>query len=168
MKAGPHRAGWLIIRKIMNDIVYVSEEGLANLKQELETRRKVTRMEIAARILAAKELGDLSENFEYHVAKEDQAQNESRIIEIEDMIRNAKLVEKKSGGSIGLGSTFTVKSGGVERQFQMVGATEADPLSGKISNDSPIGVGFIGKEKGDEVEVNVPSGVVKYKIVSVE
>ncbi len=152
----------------MNDIIYVSPEGLDKLKEELETRRKVTRYEIAARILAAKELGDLSENFEYHVAKEDQAQNESRIIELEDMIRNVKIVEKKTGGTIGLGSTFTVKQNGVERTFQMVGATEADPLTGRISNDSPLGVAFIGKSQGDSVEVNVPSGVVEYKILSVE
>ena len=122
---------------------------------------------IAARI-TAKELGDLSENFEYHVAKEDQAQNEERIIGLEDMIRNAKIVEKKSGGTIGLGSTFTVETAGIEKMFQMVGATEADPLSGKISNDSPIGVAFIGKGPGDKVEVTVPSGAVEYKILSVE
>ncbi len=152
----------------MNDIIYVSPEGLDKLKEELETRRKVTRYEIAARILAAKELGDLSENFEYHVAKEDQAQNESRIIELEDMIRNVKIVEKKTGGTIGLGSTFTVKQNGVERTFQMVGATEADPLTGRISNDSPLGVAFIGKGAGDQVDVTVPSGVVAYKILSVE
>lgn len=150
------------------DVTYVSPEGLEGLKNELETRRKETRPEIAARISAAKELGDLSENFEYHVAKEDQAQNESRIIELEDMIRNAKIVEKKIGGTIGLGSTFTVKTAGVEKTFQMVGATEADPLSGKISNDSPIGLAFIGKEAGDKVEVTVPSGIVEYKILSVE
>ena len=152
----------------MTEIIYVSAEGLAGLKAELETRRKVTRPDIAARIGAAKELGDLSENFEYHVAKEDQAQNESRIIEIEDMIRNAKIVEKRTGGTIGLGSTFTVKTAGVEKLFQMVGATEADPMAGKISNESPIGLGFIGKEAGDKVEVTVPSGVVEYKILSVE
>lgn len=152
----------------MTDITYISEEGLQNLKDELENRRKVIRVDIAARITAAKELGDLSENFEYHVAKEDQAQNEERIIGIEDMIRNAKIVEKKIGGTIGLGSTFTVKTGGIEKTFQMVGATEADPLSGKISNDSPIGVAFIGKEPGDKVEVTVPSGTVEYKILSVE
>lgn len=152
----------------MNEIVYVSEEGLQNLKEELEKRRKVTRVDIAARIGAAKELGDLSENFEYHVAKEDQAQNEERIVELEDMIRNAKIVEKKSGGEIGLGSTFTAKQNGNERVFQLVGATEADPLSGKISNDSPIGMAFLGKGKGDEVDVQVPSGTVTYKIVSVE
>ena len=83
------------------------------MKDELENRRKVIRVEIAARITAAKELGDLSENFEYHVAKEDQAQNEERIIGLEDMIRNAKIVEKKSGGTIGLGSTFTVETAGI-------------------------------------------------------
>ncbi len=152
----------------MTDVTYVSEEGLQKLREELNERRTTARHEITARIGAAKELGDLSENFEYHVAKDDQALNESRIADLEDMVRNAKIVEKKSGGTINLGSTFTVKTGGVEKRFQMVGATEADPMSGKISNESPIGLAFIGKEAGDKVEVAVPSGIVEYKITSIE
>ncbi len=152
----------------MTDAIYVSEEGLKKLQEELEKRRTEMRQEITARIGAAKELGDLSENFEYHVAKDDQALNESRIADLEDMIRNVKIVVKKTGGSIGLGSTFTVKTGGVEKRFQMVGATEAEPLAGKISNESPIGLAFLGKEPGDKVDVSVPSGTVEYKILSVE
>lgn len=152
----------------MTDITYVSEEGLQKLQAELQNRKTVMRPEITARIGAAKELGDLSENFEYHVAKDDQALNESRIADLEEMIRNAKIVEKKSGGTIGLGSTFTVKISGAEKVFQMVGATEADPMAGKISNESPIGLAFLGKESGDSVSVQVPSGTVDYKIVSVE
>ena len=152
----------------MSEITYVSEEGLAKLKEELGNCKTIMRPEITARIGAAKELGDLSENFEYHVAKDDQALNESRIADLEEMIRNAKIVEKKIGGTIGLGSTFTVKIGGTEKVFQMVGATEADPMAGKISNESPIGLAFLGKESGDNVSVAVPSGTVDYKIVSVE
>lgn len=152
----------------MSDATYISEEGLQKLKDELETRKNVTRKEISDRIGAAKELGDLSENFEYHVAKDDQGQNESRIADLEDMIRNAVLVQQKSGGNIGLGSTFTVEMNGSERTFRLVGATEADPMAGKISNDSPIGKAFLGKERGDKVEVAVPSGTVKYKILSIE
>lgn len=152
----------------MTEITYVSEEGLQKLKVELNERRTTMRHDITARIGAAKELGDLSENFEYHVAKDDQGLNESRIADLEDMIRNAKIVEKKSGGTIGLGSTFTVKTAGMEKRFQMVGATEAEPMAGKISNESPIGLAFIGKEPGDKVEVAVPSGTVDYKILTVE
>ncbi len=152
----------------MSQVTYVSEEGLQQLKDELAMRKTVNRLEITSRIASAKELGDLSENFEYHVAKDDQAQNESRILDLEDMIRNASVVVKKSGGKINLGSTFQVKVGGVEKTFQMVGATEADPLAGKISNESPIGVSFVGKEAGDTVEVTVPSGKMSYKILSVE
>src|SRR3989338_6999649 len=106
----------------MSQAVYVSAEALEELKHELHHRKMVTRREIAARIEAAKELGDLSENFEYHEAKEQQGANESRIIELEDMIRNAVVVEKKTGGSIALGSTFHVKVGGMEKAFQLVGA----------------------------------------------
>ena len=146
----------------MDDVTYISEEGLQKLKDELETRKTVTRKEITERIGAAKELGDLSENFEYHVAKDDQGQNEARIFQLEDMIRNAVLVKQKSGGTIGLGSHFTVEANGMERTFQIVGAAEAEPMAGKISNDSPLGMAFLGKEKGDKVEVNVPSGTVKY------
>ena len=152
----------------MSQAVYVSAEALEELKHELHHRKMVTRREIAARIEAAKELGDLSENFEYHEAKEQQGANESRIIELEDMIRNAVVVEKKTGGSIALGSTFHVKVGGMEKAFQLVGATEADPLGGKISNESPIGQAFLGKNPGDIVEVDVPSGKVSYEVLRIE
>jgi transcription elongation factor GreA len=140
---------------------------LDQLKKELGERKIKTRKEIAARIEAAKELGDLSENFEYHEAKEQQGQNESRIIELEHMVRNAVIVSKKIGGTINLGSTFTVLYEGREKTFQLVGATEANPLEGKISNESPIGKAFIGKGEGEEVKVDVPSGVVEYKVVKI-
>ncbi|MEK7665552.1 MAG: transcription elongation factor GreA [Patescibacteria group bacterium] len=152
----------------MSQTVYVSSEALAELKQELERRKFVTRREIAARLEVAKELGDLSENFEYHEAKEQQGANESRVIELESIIRNAVLVEKKIGGTIALGSTFTAEVDGAQKVFRLVGATEANPLEGKISNESPIGKAFLGKNHGDVVEVNVPSGKVNYKILRVE
>jgi len=148
--------------------IYVSEEGLQNLKEELEHRKSNVRYEITARIGAAKELGDLSENFEYHVAKDDQGHNESRILDLEDMIRRASLVVQKTGGTINLGSTFVAEINGAEKIFQIVGATEADPLNGKISNDSPIGLAFIGKSVGDVVRVSVPSGEVSYKVIEIK
>lgn len=152
----------------MSQTVYVSAEALEELKHELQHRKMVIRREIAARIEVAKELGDLSENFEYHEAKEQQGANESRIIELESMIRNAAVVERKIGGSIALGSTFRVKVAGAEKTFQLVGATEANPIEGKISNESPIGRAFLGKNLGDAVEVDVPSGNVRYEILSIE
>lgn len=152
----------------MSEAVYVSAEALEELRSELERRKMVTRREIAARIEAAKELGDLSENFEYHEAKEQQGANESRVIELESMIRNATVVQKKTGGTIALGSTFTVEVGGIQKVIQLVGATEANPMEGKISNESPIGQAFLGRNPGELVEVQVPSGAVSYKILSIQ
>lgn len=152
----------------MSQTIYVSEEALAELQQELRNRKFVKRREIANRIEAAKELGDLSENFEYHEAKEQQGANESRVLELEMIIRNAVLVKKKSGGTISLGSVFTVQTGDLTKTFQLVGVTEANPIEGKISNESPIGRAFLGKANGDLVEAEVPSGRVTYKIISVD
>ncbi|MCR4312196.1 MAG: transcription elongation factor GreA, partial [Candidatus Uhrbacteria bacterium] len=144
---------------------YISASGLQQLKDELINRTKVLRMEIAQKICDAKEMGDLSENFAYHEAKEQQAQNETRISILQDMIVNAVVVEEKHGGAIGLGSTFTVTSPTGERQYEIVGENEADPMAGKISNVSPLGSAFMGKGTGDSVDVTVPSGVITYKIV---
>ncbi len=152
----------------MSQTVYVSAEALVELEKELVHRKMVTRREIAARIEAAKDLGDLSENFEYHEAKEQQGANESRVMELENMIRNAAVVENKTGGSVALGSTFTVKFNESEKVFKLVGATEANPIEGKISNESPIGKAFLGKNAGDLVEVEVPSGKVVYTVLRVE
>jgi transcription elongation factor GreA len=147
---------------------YLSQEKLDEMKGELESRTKVTRKEIAERIAAAKELGDLSENFEYHEAKEQQAQNESRIVQLQDMIRDAVLVEEQTGGDrVGLGTRFIVRQGATEKTFEIVGANEANPMEGKISNESPIGHAFMGKRVGDQVSVEVPSGVVVYDIVRI-
>ncbi len=148
---------------------YISAEGLEQLKQEYEDRRTRVRTEIAEKISAAKELGDLSENFEYQEAKEQQAQNEMRLVDLEAMIKDAVLVEQQKGGaSITLGSRFTVEADGKKRSFEMVGSSEADPLNGKISNESPIGMAFIGRAEGEKVEVTVPSGTTVYKILRLE
>lgn len=149
-------------------VTHISAEGLEKLKEELVHRIKTLRAEIASKISDAKELGDLSENFEYHDAKEQQAQNEMRIVNLQHMISTAQIVESKSGGSIGLGSKFKVKAGGMERAFEMVGENEADPMSGKISDASPLGKAFNGKGIGDKVDVTVPSGIVTYEILSIE
>lgn len=148
---------------------YLSKEGLETLKAELQQRKTTTRFEIADRIASAKELGDLSENFEYHEAKETQAQNEMRILDLENMVKDTVMVEQQSGGNIiELGTTFTISVGGKERKFEIVGSNEADPSAGKISNESPLGQAFIGRGEGEVVEISVPSGTMTYKIISIQ
>jgi len=148
---------------------FVSQQGLEDLKVELQHRKNDLRPEIAQKISSAKELGDLSENFEYHEAKEQQVQNESRLMEIEEMIMNAVIVHDKKGDStISLGCTFVAEKDGIKKTFQMVGSSEANPLENKISNESPIGQAFLGQAVGDVVEFSMPSGKIKYKILEIK
>jgi transcription elongation factor GreA len=147
---------------------YLSQTKLDELKKEVEYRQGDGRKDIAGKIEQAKELGDLSENFEYHAAKEEQAQNETRIMEVKAMILDAAIVEEKTGGdNISLGTKFVVDVGGEEKSYEMVGSTEADPLSGKISNESVVGNALVGKKVGEEVEVELPSGKSIYRVVSI-
>lgn len=151
-----------------NNVTYISASGLADLKKELEYRVKVLRPEIAQRISDAKEMGDLSENFAYHEARDQQGQSETRIIQIQDMLSNAVVVDQKQGGTIGLGSTFKARTGKIEKTFEVVGENEASPMEGKISNVSPMGSAFTGKSIGDVVEVKAPSGIIKYEILDIK
>jgi len=149
-------------------MVYLSKEKLEDLKDELEKRSRQTRREIADIISSAKELGDLSENFEYQDAKEQQALNEARVVQLEEMVHNAVLVEKTTGTDlIDLGCTFQVVVNGIEKTFSLVGSTEADPISGKISNESPLGQAFVGHRVGETVLLSVPSGSIEYKIIKI-
>lgn len=150
------------------NITYISADALRELKAELEDRMKVQRHKIAQMISDAKELGDISENFEYHDAKEQQGFNEVRISQIQHMLSTAVIVDAKTGGTVDLGSKFTVKTGTTEKTFEMVGENEANPLAGKISNVSPLGKAFIGKSVGDKADVTVPSGVMTYEILNIE
>lgn len=150
------------------NVTYLSADGLQKMKEELEYRIKTLRPEIAQKLSDAKELGDLSENFEYHDSKDQQAQNEIRIVDLHHMLATAHVVADKAGGTINLGSKFTVKIGSVEKTFSVVGENEADPMSGKISNASPLGAAFIGKAVGDKVSIEVPSGAVTYEIIAIE
>lgn len=152
----------------MTGPAYLSSAAIEELKKELTHREKVLRSEIAQKIGDAKEMGDLSENFAYHEARDQQAQNETRIIEIKDMLVNAVVVEERKGGKINLGSRFKVKSGAQERSFEIVGESEANPMEGKISNASPLGNAFLGHAVGDIVEVTVPSGKMSYEVLSIE
>jgi len=148
---------------------YLTPEGFQKLKQKLEHLKTVKRKEIAARIKSAKELGDLSENAEYQDAKDEQAFNEGQILEIENIIKNAVVIDKHTHNDIvQVGDTVKVKNGSQVKNFMIVGSNEADPLSGKISNESPTGQALLGKKKGEEVEVKTPGGTVKYTILGIE
>jgi transcription elongation factor GreA len=146
-----------------------TKEGLKKLQDELEERKTKMRQAIADAIKEAKEQGDLSENAEYSEAKYQQNENETRIAELEGILKDSVVAAKrKSSSSVGIGSRLAVKMNGKELNFEIVGSNEVDPAQGKISNESPLGKEFIGKGKGDKVEVVTPGGVVKYEIVSIE
>ena len=147
---------------------YVSAEALEEMKRELEHRKKEERREIAGKILHAKEMGDLSENFEYQTAKEEQALNESRIFELEAMLHDTVIVEDTTGADeIAIGTTFIVETEGKKKTYSLVGSSEANPLEGKISNESPIGAAFLGARAGETVAFEAPSGTVSYRIIEI-
>lgn len=147
---------------------YLSTEAFEQMKIELEGRKKGIRREIAEKILHAKEMGDLSENFEYQTAKDEQALNETRIIELEDMLHDVVIVEDTTGAmEIALGTTFLVETEGKEKTFSLVGSNEANPLEGKISNEAPIGLAFLGAKQGDMVKFQAPSGTITYRIIKI-
>lgn len=152
----------------MNEQI-ISQEGYDKLRDELNLLSTVRRKEIAERIERAKELGDLSENAEYSEAKDAQALNEGRILELTNTLKNVTIVENTtSNDTVAMGSAVTVKSVNGERKFTIVSFNEADPAAGKISNESPLGVAFLNKKRGAEVEVETPRGPVKYKITKIE
>jgi transcription elongation factor GreA len=152
--------------------VYVTPEGLKKMQDELEELKNFKRPEIARRIGEAKEQGDLSENAEYQAARDEQSLIESRILELEEQLKIAIVVDHKSTGTVRIGSTVTVRQQNNDgkthqRVFQIVGAHEADPVSGKISNASPVAHALLGHSAGESVTVNTPRGTVSYFIVSV-
>jgi transcription elongation factor GreA len=148
---------------------YFSPEGLEKLKEEYGYRTGQLRSEIAARIKEAKEQGDLSENAEYTEAKEAQSLNEGRIEELKAILDNAVLfTESSKGGVATVGATIRVAAGKDERAYTIVGAAEADPMNGRISNESPLGAAFLGRKKGDKVSVRTPKGETEYKILEVQ
>lgn len=149
--------------------IYISSAGLQGLKEEVDNRKTIQRRAIAERISAAKDLGDLSENFEYHEAKEEQGLNEARISQLENMIHDAVVIDETSGGeTIGIGTTFVVDVNGQDKTYTMVGSSEADPMVGKISNESPIGAAFFSRAVGEIVEVKTPGGVMSYRIKAIQ
>lgn len=145
--------------------VYLTAEGLSKLRVELSDLKERGRKEVAEQIKTAKEFGDLSENHDYHSAKEKQSFIEGRIAEIEELIRRASVIKKtKASGAVTIGSTVSVKINGGEGTFTIVGSAEADPTSGKISNESPLGRALLGKAVGETVVVEAPSGKVSYTV----
>ncbi|MBE3101862.1 MAG: transcription elongation factor GreA [Firmicutes bacterium] len=149
----------------------LTPEGVAKLEQELQMLKSVRRREIALRIKQAIAFGDLSENSEYDEAKNEQAFIEGRIVTLENMLKNAKIIDDEdiTTDIVSIGSM--VKLLDVEFddviEYTIVGSAEADPLKNKISNESPVGSALIGKPKGTEVDVTVPDGVVKFKILEI-
>lgn len=144
---------------------YISPEGLEKLKRELEQMKTVARREIAARLESAKALGDLSENAEYQEAKEAQSLNEARILELEEMLRDVVVIQKPSHTStVQIGSTIEVESDHGQETFTIVGSEEADPILGKISNESPMGRSFLGRSAGEAVAIKTPRGTDTYKV----
>jgi transcription elongation factor GreA len=147
----------------------VTEEGYQKLQEELEHLVNVKRAEVAERIKIAREYGDISENAEYDDAKNEQAKVESRILQIEERLRNATIVSETDNKTVGVGNKVIVvdQKSGEEETYIIVGSTEADPMENKVSNESPIGKGLFGRKKGDKVEIAVPSGKLKWEIKSI-
>ncbi len=149
---------------------YLSPEKKQELDQELHHLKLTKIPEIAQRIDEAKQMGDLSENAEYHDARDQMAWAQSRVLEIDAILQNSEIVTstKSDDGFVDIGTTVVVKVNGKEKEYSIVGAQEANPLIGKISNESPLGGAFIGKKKGDLVSVQVPAGEQEYKIIAVK
>jgi len=146
----------------------LTKTGREELEEELKAL-KSRRSEIAEKIKAARDFGDLSENAEYDAARDEQSQVESRIAEIEEILQNSTLIKGTNGdGMIVLGSVVTLESERGEVQYTLVSSVEADPAEKKISDESPIGQALVGKKKGDEVEISTPSGQLTFKVKKVE
>ena len=146
--------------------VSITKEGKAELEKELKALID-ERPVLAERIATAREFGDLSENEEYSSARKEQNTAESRIAEIQEILKNAKVIRSRAGSSVTLGSTVKVKTGHKEISYNIVGPVEADPLSGKISNESPIGKALLGHKVGEVAELKLPKGVTKYHILEI-
>ncbi|MCE7905228.1 MAG: transcription elongation factor GreA [Anaerolineae bacterium CFX3] len=150
--------------------IHLTAEGLAKIKAELEELKGPRREELAARLRSAIQMGDLSENADYHKAKEDQAFLEGRIQELEFMARNAVVIEKSSNNDVvSIGSRVTIQEEDYPAEtYHLVGPAEADPRNGRISHESPIGSALMDRRVGDSVEVETPAGKTNFKILKIE
>lgn len=150
----------------MKKLYQITEEGKQELENEL-AELKSRRGDIADKIADARDFGDLSENAEYDSAREEQGLVESRIADIEDIILNAEIIKGGSKTKVSLGSKVELKLGAKTFHYAIVGPVEADPLEGKISNESPIGLALMGKKVGDTATITTPKGDATYEIVKI-
>lgn len=152
--------------------VILTLDGLAKLEKELELLKTVKRREVAERIKQALEFGDISENSEYEDAKNEQGFIEGRVLQIEKMLRNAKVIDEQEvhADVVTIGSKVTLieSNGTTEMEYMIVGSAEADPEQARISNESPVGRSVMGQKVGSVVNVNVPMGVIQYKIKAIK
>jgi transcription elongation factor GreA len=155
----------------MNEQPYLTSEGAEKLKVELAELKGPAREDISKRLRSAIQMGDLSENADYHKAKEDQAFLEGRIQELDYLLKNAIIIEEHEGEReyVEVGATVTVQEEDYSPEvYHLVGAKEASPRNGKISNESPIGQALVGHKEGDTVTVQTPGGVIKLRILKIE
>lgn len=155
----------------MSKSIILTNEGKLKLEQELENLKVVRRAEVAVKIKVARAQGDLSENAEYDAAKEEQAEIESRITQIEDMLKKAEIINENelASGVINLGNKVKIYDTDFEEEeiYTIVGSAEANPMEGKISNESPIGRALLGHKPGDEVSVETPDGSITIKVIEI-
>lgn len=160
------------MEEFMNEELLLTKEGYDKIVAELDELVSVKRAEVAERIKEAISYGDISENAEYDSAKNEQAELEERIHQLEEMLRKAKIVQEEDvkGDKVNIGLKVTVKDidTGDKEVFSIVGATESDPFNGKISTESSVGKALIGKKKGETVAIEVPDGIINYKIMKIE
>ena len=153
---------------------YLTKERYDELAVELDNMKKEGRRSVMERLRHAKDLGDLSENAEYQSARDDQSVLERKIAELEDLLKNSALFEKQSAagvssnGVVRLGSKVSLKKGGATLNYTVVGSSEADPMNGLISNESPLGRELLGKKSGDKLSIQTPKGQKEYSILSVD
>ncbi len=152
----------------MNDTVhYLSAESLEDLKKELKTLKDIKIPEIAKRIDEAKQQGDLSENAEYHQAREDMSWAKGRLIEVEQILANSQIITHQQTGAVSVGSVVKLKTKGIERSYTIVGPQEVNPAKGLISNESPLGNALLGHRVGEKIEITVPAGKIPYEILEI-
>ena len=154
----------------MSEQTFLTREGLKKLEEELEHLRTVRRAEVAERLHNAQEDGELIENAEYEDAKNEQAFLEGRILTLEALLSNAVIIQDNGPqGVVGLGSRVTVREAGSKPEvYMLVGAAEASPKEGRISNESPLGKALLGRRVGDEVKVNAPAGTLSFRVVAID
>lgn len=152
----------------MKEKAYVTPQGLQQLKEEYEELVKVKRPEVASKIEQARSLGDLSENAAYHQIRREQSFIEGRIAELEEILKNAEVIENREKGVVNLGSRVKVEFDGQKEELIIVGEVEANHCPDKISNTSPLGKALVGHEVGEVIVIEAPGGKLEYKIVGIE